>query len=126
MLQGLNVLVISDDPNTRELLNDFLEIYRAKVTTLIAEEAVLVAIAQFQPDVLVHDLHKREQDGYALMHHIRNLPPQQGGYMPVVVLSGTNHLVKKTAMSNDFHSFLLKPFDPMHLIDAITRIVLKP
>ena len=86
-LQGLKVLVVDDETDSRELLRRVLEDCGAEVVEADGAESALRAAQQQRCDVLVSDIGMPDVDGYELLRRIRQLGPQ-GGFGPV----GFHHL----------------------------------
>jgi len=76
LLLNVQVLVVDDEADTRELTAFVLEQAGAIVTAVPSAIEALEVFAQSQPDVLVSDIGMPEMDGYALMRQIRQLPEQ--------------------------------------------------
>src|SRR5712691_2836257 len=66
-LDGVRVLVVDDEADTRELLTTILTQCGAEVTAAENARAALEALEQEPFDVLVSDIRMREQDGYDLI-----------------------------------------------------------
>jgi len=75
LLLNVQVLVVDDEADTRELTAFVLEQVGAIVTAVPSAIEALEVFAQSQPDVLVSDIGMPEMDG-ALMRQIRQLPEQ--------------------------------------------------
>ncbi len=78
-LNGVKVLVVDDDADTREYIAFLLEQYEANVKVVVSAQEALEALTQFQPDILLSDIGMSNMDGYMLMRQVRNLPPELGG-----------------------------------------------
>lgn len=123
MLEGLHVLVVDDNLDSRELVTIILEADGAQVTAVDSAQAALETIAQVQPDLIICDLHMPGQDGCSFIRQLRALPPEQGGQIPAIALSGASDEGKNQALACGFEEFFLKPVDPERLIEVITALV---
>lgn len=126
-LRGVNVLVVEDDPDSREVLQLCLEQNGAVVTTVDSAPTALDFItnrAGRLPSVIISDLAMPVEDGYALMSRIRELPGEQGGAIPAIALSAfaTAESMDKAAEAG-FQKYSAKPFDPDSLIADILDLV---
>lgn len=83
---------------------------------------VLQVLQQFQPDLLLMDLHLPECSGSELMQLIRQDPTYDA--MPIIFLSGDADATRHNAvLSQGADVFLLKPIKPQQLVAAVaTRI----
>ena len=86
-LQGVRVLAVDDDPDSRELVRRLLSEYEAEVTVAGSADEALKLFKLNKPDVLLSDIGMPEKDGYDLMRAIRALPEADGGSLPAVALT---------------------------------------
>ena len=72
----LRVLLVEDDPVTREMLRDFCNRCPMPVdcTAMSSGLEALIDIASIQPDVLIADLNMPGVDGFELLRTLRNNP----------------------------------------------------
>jgi CheY-like chemotaxis protein len=82
-LIGVHVLVVDDDADARELWRAVLEYCGALVTVVPSADEALAVLARVRPDVLVTDLAMPIHDGYWLVEHVRVLPAERRGTIPV-------------------------------------------
>ena len=125
-LAGVNVLIVEDDPDSREVLQLFLEQNGASAR---AAESAKVAMAMLideshpLPDVLISDLAMPEEDGYSLVSRIRELPSEKGGEIPALALSAfASAESRQRAFESGFHRYLTKPFEPDLIVDQILAL----
>jgi PAS domain S-box-containing protein len=86
-LDGLKVLVVDDEADTRELLRAVLGRCGAEVTTAGSAEEALDLLKQSRPDVLVSDIGMPGEDGYELIKKVRALSSEDGGKIPAIALT---------------------------------------
>ncbi|MBD1943201.1 response regulator [Coleofasciculus sp. FACHB-712] len=87
VLEGLQVLVVDDEADSRDFLAIALEQYGARVTAVASVQEALLALQQVKPDVLVSDIGMPDEDGYTLIGKIRAMTPEQGGQISAVALT---------------------------------------
>ena len=118
---GLRILVVDDDRNTREMLSEILRIYDAEVKTA---ESVAVARKLYQawsPTLLVSDVGMPDEDGYDLIRSIRALP--RGQTTKAIAITGyTRDEDRALALAAGYDIFLSKPVDLDQLINLIAEI----
>ncbi len=126
-LEGFKIMVVEDDPDSREVLQLFLEQSGAGVNSASNAKAaweMLVTEGSFKPDLIISDLAMPEEDGYSLMSRIRSLSPEDGGKLPSIALSAfTTEESKKKAFDSGFQLYSSKPFDPDGLISQIRQLL---
>lgn len=111
------ILVVDDEPLNVNLLVKLLE--RADVGTVrgVTRSAeVMDAIAAFDPDVVLLDLHMPAPDGWTLLEMIRRITPQDD-YLPVIVLTAdVSDEAQERALSMGAADFVTKPFSAVEVV----------
>jgi signal transduction histidine kinase/CheY-like chemotaxis protein len=124
-LVGLRVLVVEDEADSRELLAETLTTCGAAVTTAASCEEALTLMRQSAaglPHVILSDLGMPKNDGFDLIRKIRALPPEEGGRIPAIAVTGyANPDDRQRALAAGFHSHLPKPMDPVAVAVAVVR-----
>jgi PAS domain S-box-containing protein len=122
-LEGLNVLVVDDDEDGRELLVALLEHSGAKVTSAESAATALRAIEHWTPHVLLSDIGMPGTDGYELMRRIRALAPHPSARVPAAALTGFGRTEdRRDALEAGFLMHLAKPLDPADVIAAVLKL----
>ncbi|MCB1025294.1 MAG: response regulator [Acidobacteria bacterium] len=127
ILDGLSILIVEDDEDSREVLQLFLTELDADVTSCgSAKDAmeILEAGGDTLPDIIVSDLGMPEEDGYSFIKRVRKTPKLAG--IPAVALSAFTALSNKLeAIDSGFHAYHTKPFDPdllaQEILDQVKR-----
>ncbi|BAY23536.1 multi-sensor hybrid histidine kinase [Calothrix sp. NIES-2100] len=123
-LEGVRVLVVDDDVDTREFLAFLLEQYGAIATIAASAHEALAAIAQIRLDVLLSDLGMPDVDGYSLIRTIRRLPAHQGGQIPAIALTAyAAETTQQQVFAAGFQMHIAKPADPSKLVAAIAALM---
>jgi len=86
-LDGMNILVVDDEPDTRELLKQGLEYCGAKVRVAGSASEAVDALVESVPDILISDVGMPGIDGYDLIRQIRELPRNRGGKVAAIALT---------------------------------------
>jgi CheY-like chemotaxis protein len=124
---GRRILVVDDDPTTRELLEAMLADCGAKVDT--AESAV-AALQQFDtavPSLLVADIGMPNEDGLSLIRRIRERAQDAGGAVPAVALSAYARAEDRVAaIGAGFNDYIAKPATPDDIIAAVEKWLSSP
>jgi CheY-like chemotaxis protein len=114
-LRGVRVLVVDDEPDTREVLRIMLVHAGAKVDVASSVEEAREAFRRDPPDVLLCDigLGRDGADGYALLRALRALPPERGGDVAAVALTGyAKPEDRSRALAAGFDLHVAKPGPP--------------
>jgi len=126
-LEGLKIVLVEDDPDSREVLQLFLEQNGADVqSTDSAQTAInlLAGSSEGPPDLLISDLAMPNEDGYSLIGRVRDLPKEKGGFIPALALSAFASAESKLrAVEAGFQRYSTKPFEPDSLIPDILELV---
>ena len=122
-LQGLRILVVDDEPDTRELIQEVLKECGADVITSNSAAEALTAIEQHHPDILISDLGMPDEDGYSLISKIRALPAEQGGLIPAAALTAYARAEDRMrVLRSGFQFHLPKPVDSAELVTVVASL----
>jgi CheY-like chemotaxis protein len=120
-INGLKILVVDDDEDTRSLLEVILQQEGAIVMTAISATEALRQLDQVVPDLLLSDIGMPEIDGYALMQILRSHPAQPIRQLPAVALTAyAGECDQQQAIQAGFQHHLAQPIDPIEL-GAVTK-----
>jgi PAS domain S-box-containing protein len=86
-LDELVILVVDDEPDTRELLRQGLEYYGADVRTAGSADEALAVLAGDVPDILISDIGMPGTDGYDLIRQVRSLQTEKGRRVAAIALT---------------------------------------
>ncbi|MBD1864887.1 response regulator [Trichocoleus sp. FACHB-46] len=122
-LEGVQILLVDDEPDTREFEAFVLEQSGARVTAVASGLEALQALDQSTPDVLVSDIGMAEMDGYMLLQQIRSRPSHQGGMIPAIALTAyATEMDQQQALRAGFQTHITKPVEPEVLVRAIASL----
>jgi CheY-like chemotaxis protein/anti-sigma regulatory factor (Ser/Thr protein kinase) len=122
-LDGLRVLVVDDEPDTRELLAAVLTSCGAQVIQAATAAEAFEHVERTRPDVLITDIGMPEEDGYSLLARIRSLPPERGGGMPAAALTAYARAEDRArALRSGFQMHVPKPVEPAELITIVANL----
>jgi len=123
-LDGLQVLVIDDDADSREVMKLALSHSGATVQTAACAAEALTATASAAYDVLISDIGMPDMDGFEMIAVLRNTTDCKNQHTPAIALTafaGTED--RKRALLAGFDTFLSKPVDPGEVIAVISRLI---
>jgi len=123
-LDGLHVLLVEDDEDSRKLLGTMLKRYGARVTsTMSAKEALRVFEGEL-PDLLISDIGMPDEDGYELIRKLRSAPPDKGGLTPAIALTGyASRKDRERALTAGYQQHIAKPVEQADIITAVAALV---
>ncbi|HZI20839.1 MAG TPA: PAS domain S-box protein [Pyrinomonadaceae bacterium] len=122
-LDGLRVLVVDDEPDTRELLAAVLKGRGAVVTLAASAGEALKALERETPHVLVSDIGMPGEDGYELIRRVRLLPPERGGNIPAAALTAyAREDDRIRALLTGFQIHIPKPVNPAELAAVVATL----
>ncbi len=123
-LDGIHVLLVEDDADSRKLLGTMLKRNGAKVTSTKSAAEALEVFSRELPDVLISDIGMPDEDGYELIRKVRNLAIEQGGATPAIALTGyASRKDRERALSAGYHKHMAKPVEQAEMIAAIASLV---
>ncbi|MFN8581672.1 MAG: response regulator [Gemmatimonadaceae bacterium] len=118
----MKILLVEDDPVTREIVKRMLT--RIADTVIEASDGLeaLELIEREDPDFVFTDLHMPVMDGYNLVKAIRSSP--QWAAMPIVCLSGIRDRAEVMKLLDlGIADYILKPIRPQSAHDRFRAIV---
>jgi len=123
VLSGLRVLVVDDDPDTRELFTFALEEEGAQTFAAASTAEALATLKQVNPDVLVSDIKLPDEDGYTLLQKMRALDAESGKQTPAIAVTGLGaENDRLQALSAGFQVYLFKPTDLDELVAIVSAL----
>ena len=118
VLDGVRIVVVDDDRDTRELLESVLETAGAEVRSAGSADEALAMCRSATPDVIVSDIGMPGRDGYSLMEELRASPE----LLPRVAVALSAYAAprdREQSVASGFQEHLAKPIDPILLVQTI-------
>ena len=123
-LDGLKILVVDDEPDTRELLKQGLEYCGAKVKVVGTAAEAVDGLVTFLPDILISDIGMPEVDGYDLIRQIRELPANMGRKIPAIALTAYTRVEDRlAALRAGYDMHVPKPVELTELVAVAATVV---
>ncbi|MBS1807694.1 MAG: response regulator [Acidobacteria bacterium] len=120
-LDGVQVLVIEDAEDTRELLGIILNSYGCQVDLAESVPEAWEKVRLQKPDVIVSDIGLPDEDGYEFARQLRHTP----GYerIPMIALTGyAMDADRQKAYESGFNRHVPKPIEPDQLLRIINEL----
>ena len=117
-LQGLDVLIVEDSPDTLLLLSTIFRREGANVTTAASAAEALQSAVIKRPNIIVSDIGMPEVDGYQLLEQLRMLPGLSD--VPAIAISGyASEEDRDRALAVGYLALVPKPIDLETLFNLI-------
>jgi signal transduction histidine kinase len=117
------ILIVDDSDDDIEMLRRILAtegtVIRAVVDSMQAERA----FAEFEPDLVLLDLHMRPPDGFEILRRLR--AARAGlGYLPVIVMTGdVGQAARNSALDLGADDYLTKPLDRQEVVLRVKNLL---
>jgi signal transduction histidine kinase len=109
-LEGLDVLIVEDSPDTLLLLSTIFRREGANVTTAASASEALQSAVMKRPHIIVSDIGMPETDGYQLLEQLRVLPGLSD--VPAIAISGyASEEDRERALAVGYLALVPKPVD---------------
>lgn len=126
LAEGLRVLVIEDDSDSRDLVETLLADRGATVTAVASVADAIAAFAASTPDVVLSDIAMQGRDGYALIQWIREQPGDAGRVPAIALTAYAGEADRRRVMAAGFQAFVAKPFDSDMLVATVASVTRRP
>jgi PAS domain S-box-containing protein len=122
-LEGLRVLVVDDERDSRELVAAVLMLRGAEVVSFGSAIEALEEMERQPFDVLVSDIGMPEMDGYWLINKVRQLPAERGGRIPAVALTAYAGIEdRRRVLLAGYQMHIPKPVEPAELTSLLASL----
>jgi signal transduction histidine kinase/DNA-binding response OmpR family regulator len=124
ILGGLKILVVDDDPDTRDLVKTILTGCGSEVRCTGSSAEAILAFQEWDPDLLVSDIGMPYEDGYGLIRKLRELKSTGAKQIPALALTAyATDEDRSLALSAGFQMHLAKPIEPDSLVSSIAAVL---
>ena len=123
LLQGWDIVVIDDEPDSLEVARYILDFYGANVHTATSGKEGIEAVQKVNPRFVISDLSMPEMDGWEFLAALKSAIAIQE--IPVIAL--TAHAMKgdrERAIKAGFHNYLTKPLTALTFMDELLLLLL--
>jgi CheY-like chemotaxis protein len=122
-LDGVRVLIVDDDADSRDLMAEVLTQAGAVAEAAPSAAAGFDALSRFHPHVLISDIAMPDEDGYAFMQRVRAMPMPETAAIPSLALTAYARPEDRAkALAKGFTTHLGKPINPRDLIAAVASL----
>lgn len=124
-LEGVRILVVEDDTDSREMVQMVLKSHGADVVSAGSVEAALTVLTrdQWKPQLVISDLGMPRHDGYDLIKKIRCGEVDHVHDVPAIAITGfAGDDERERSIDAGFQKHLTKPINWRALIDTIAEL----
>jgi PAS domain S-box-containing protein len=122
-LNGLRVLVVDDERDSREFVAAALMMCGAEVVSLGSADEALEEMERRPFDVLLSDIGMPDMDGYWLIKKVRQLPVERGGRIPAAALTAYAGIEdRRRVLLAGYQTHIPKPVEPAELTSVVARL----
>ena len=117
------ILIVDDNEDDVEILSRFLSGDDIEIKGLTDSTQAEQAFIEFEPDLVLLDLHMPEPDGLEILRRIRDARSRLG-FLPVLVLTGdVGSVARNNALDLGADDFLTKPLDRKEVVLRVRNLL---
>ncbi|MEO1165161.1 MAG: response regulator [Chloroflexota bacterium] len=123
LLQGWDVVVIDDEPDSLEVARYILDFYGATVHTANNGREGVAVVEKVNPRFVISDLSMPEMDGWEFLKELKSTAYTKD--IPVIAL--TAHAMRgdrERAIAMGFHNYLTKPLTATTFMDQLLVLLM--
>jgi two-component system chemotaxis response regulator CheY len=118
---SFSILTVDDSRTIRDLLKQTLSDAGYDVVQAVDGVDGLEQLQKHAPRVIVTDINMPRMDGFAFIENVRRDASLRG--VPILILTTESDAAKKDrARKSGATGWIVKPFDPVKLLDAVRRV----
>lgn len=117
------ILIVDDEPANILLLETILANTAGEIRSLQDSKQVEQVFTEFEPDIILLDLHMPDPDGLEVLRRLRSVRNSLG-FLPVIVLtSDTGKVARNSALILGADDFLTKPLDHEEVVLRVRNLL---
>ncbi|WP_315788833.1 response regulator [Fischerella sp. JS2] len=122
-LNGLQILLVEDEPDTAELFAFVLKDAGAGVIVVTAISEALLALEYMKPSILISSINLPDGNGCSLIQKVRSREQEFGGFIPAIAVTGYLRDDEDILVIHaGFQTHLTKPIDPDKLVKVVASL----
>ena len=123
-LDGLKILIVDDEPDTRDMLKAGLSRCGAEVVTAASAGEAFAALEADLPSLIISDIGMPGEDGYEMIRRLRGMPGKAGGKIPAIALTAYARVEDRmNALRAGYQMHVPKPVDLAELVAVAASLV---
>jgi CheY-like chemotaxis protein len=121
-LDGVRVLVVDDEKDTRDLIGRALEDRGARISMADNSQEAIEILEQNEIDVLLADIAMPDEDGYSLIRRIRAGSTPLASIPAAAVTAHAKDDERTRALAAGFHVHMAKPVEPSEIVRMVNHL----
>ena len=123
VLDGVEVLLVEDEPDARTFLAALIEDHGAAVKAAGSASEALDILSWYRPALIISDIAMPNEDGYSFLRKVRASGEQDVRATPAIALTAlAQEEDRKRALEAGYQVYLRKPVEPFVLIAEAARL----
>lgn len=123
ILKGVQVLIVDNDRDSRDLYAFLLKDLSADVITAGSVNEALEILSWFTPNIVVSEIRFLGESIYTLLNALSAIEAGNGNHIPIIVTSTSTTGTHDQIPDVEFEEYLLKPFDLDKFVSMIRNQV---
>ncbi|MFZ0751304.1 MAG: ATP-binding protein, partial [Pyrinomonadaceae bacterium] len=123
LLEGVKVLIVDDEPDSRDLLMTILTSCGSDVRCSDSAAMAMLEFNEWNPDLLVSDIGMPIEDGYSLIRRIRKLASHHARIPAVALTAYATDEDRSQALLAGFQMHVPKPIEPESFVTSIASVL---
>ena len=117
------ILIVDDEPASITLLKAYLIDITNEILGVTDSRAAEQAVTDFDPDLVLLDLHMPAPDGLEVLRRLHNAR-ESHGFLPVIVLTAdVGQVPRNRALDLGANDFLTKPLDRLEVVLRVRNLL---
>jgi signal transduction histidine kinase/ActR/RegA family two-component response regulator len=121
-LDGVRVLVVDDEKDTRDLIGRALEDRGAHISVAGNSQDAIDILERNEIDVLLADIAMPDEDGYSLIQRIRAAGTPLASIPAAAVTAHARDDERSRALAAGFHVHMAKPVEPSEIVRMVDHL----
>jgi putative two-component system response regulator len=114
---------VDDAQDNVDMLEAILGEEASAIKSVTQSNQVERAFIEFEPDIMLLDLHMPAPDGLEILRNLRGVR-ESLGFLPVIVLTGdTGRTARNSALLLGADDFLIKPLDRQEVVLRVRNLL---
>ena len=122
-LQGVKVLVVDDEPDSRDLLMTIFSRCGSDVRCSDSAASAMLEFDAWNPDLLISDIGMPNEDGYSLIRRVRELKSNCAQIPAVALTAYATDEDRSHALSAGFQIHVSKPIEPESFVTSVAAML---